>query len=81
MSNLIDSLKSLFRPAELSAGSVFTIGSAPADEDRRWRVCQIRPLQGVPHAVIEHQPTGHTKTVAVSALLTDRTFQLVQKAA
>ena len=73
----------LGRRVELSAGSVFAIGSAARvpDPDCLWRVRQIRQYVGIPHASIEQVATGITKTVAVSALLGDRTFQVVQPAA
>ena len=80
MSNPIALLKSLFRPTELETGSLFAIGAATADEEYLWRVCEIRPLLGVPHALIEQPASGHSKTVAVAALLADRTFQVVAPA-
>ena len=83
MTNPLAKLKSrLFRPKELPLGSVFAIGApdgTPA-EDCLWRVCQIRDLRGLPHALIEQAATGLTKTVAVSALVSDRTFQVIQPA-
>jgi hypothetical protein len=74
-------LKARFgRPVELSAGSVFALGSATRapEPDCLWRVRQIRQYVGIPHASIEQVATGITKTIAVSALLGDRTFQVVQ---
>ena len=74
-------LKTWFaRPPELSAGSMFALGTeARAAEDNcLWRVCQIRPQAGIPHALIEQLATGVTKTVAVSVLLGDRTFHVVR---
>jgi hypothetical protein len=74
---IVSFLKSRFgRPPELSTGSVFAIGGA-LDQDL-WRVCQIQPYVGIPHARIEQLATGITKTIAVSALLGDRTFKVVQ---
>jgi hypothetical protein len=71
------------RPTELSAGSVFAIGSTGRvpEPDCLWRVCQIRQYVGIPHASIEQVATGITKTIAVSALLSDRTFQVVRPTA
>ncbi len=84
MSNPLSKLKAhLFRPKELSEGSVFSIGELagqPLDECL-WRVCRIRDLRGLPHALIEQASTGLTKTVAVSAILSDRTFHVVQPSA
>ncbi len=81
MTNPLAKLKTrLFPPKELSPGSMFAIGAPdgmPAEECL-WRVCQIRDLRGLPHALIEQAATGLTKTVAVSAILSDRTFQVVQ---
>jgi len=80
MNNPLANLKSrFFRPTELPAGSVFRLGATNAvpAEDCVWRVCKIRDLRGLPHALIEHATTGLTKTVAVSALLADRTFQVL----
>lgn len=75
--SIVSFLKSRFgRPPELSMGSVFAIGAAP-DQDL-WRVCQIQPYVGIPHARIEQITTGLTKTIAVSALLGDRTFKVVR---
>jgi hypothetical protein len=84
MTNPLAKLKSrLFRPKELSAGSMFAMGTADGATagDCLWRVCQIRDLRGLPHALIEQAATGLTKTVAVSALLSDRTCHVVQPAA
>jgi hypothetical protein len=47
------------------------------ESDCLWRVCGIRHFVGIPHATIEQLSTGETKTVAVSALLGDRTFHVV----
>jgi hypothetical protein len=80
----LDKLKSrLFRPKELTPGSLFAIGASEgtAVEECVWRVCGIRDLRGLPHALIEQAATGLTKTVAVSALLSDRTFQVIQPVA
>jgi hypothetical protein len=74
-------LKARFtRPPELSAGSMFALGAeaGAAADNCLWRVCQIRPLAGIPHALIEKLATGVTKTVAVSVLLGDRTFHVVR---
>ena len=82
--SLASFLKGRFpRPPILTPGSVFSMGSearAPAP-DSLWRVCQIRDYIGIPHASIEQIGTGVTKTVAVSALLGDRTFHVVKTAA
>lgn len=73
---VVSFLKSrLVRPRELSKGCVFAIGDMP-DEDL-WRVCHIQPYVGIPHARIEQLATGITKTIAVSALVGDRTFKVV----
>jgi hypothetical protein len=75
---VVSFLKSrLGRPPELSTGCVFTLG-APAPEQDLWRVCQIQPYVGIPHARIEQLATGITKTIAVSALIGDRTFKVVR---
>jgi hypothetical protein len=82
--NPLSFLKARFsRPLVLTPGSVFAIGSeARAPEpDSLWRVRQIRDYVGIPHASIEQIATGVTKTVAVSALLGDRTFHVVTPAA
>ena len=78
--SLVQCQKGFARPPELSAGSMFALGTeARAAEDNcLWRVCQIRPLAGIPHALIEQLATGVTKTVAVSVLLGDRTFHVVR---
>ena len=74
---VVSFLKSrLSRPAELSTGCVFALGGTP--EQDLWRVCQIQPYVGIPHARIEQLATGLTKTIAVSALLGDRTFKVVR---
>ena len=74
---VVSFLKSRFvRPPELATGCVFAIGDMP-DEDL-WRVCQIQPYVGIPHARIEQLATGITKTIAVSALVSDRTFKVVR---
>ncbi len=79
MTNPLAKLKSrLFRPTELPAGSMFVLGAPDGTpDDCIWRVCQVRQLRGLPHALIEQAATGLTKTVAVSAILGDRTFQAV----
>lgn len=75
--SVVSFLKSRFgRPPDLSPGSVFAMGGQP-DQDL-WRVCQIQPYVGIPHARIEQIATGITKTIAVSALLGDRTFKVVR---
>jgi hypothetical protein len=51
------------------------------EPDSLWRVCQIRDHIGLPHATIEQIATGVTKTVAVSALLGDRSFKVVETSA
>ena len=74
-------LKSQFaKPTKLTAGSVIALGSTSAtpDQDCLWRVCTVRPFGGIPHAMIEQLTSGTTKTLAVSALTSDRTFQIVR---
>ena len=73
----------LLRPKELTPGSLFALGAivGTAAEECVWRVCRIRDLRGLPHALIEQAATGLTKTVAVSAILSDRTFQVIQSVA
>jgi hypothetical protein len=82
MANPLSFLKSrFFRPTQLAAGSLFTIDAperSAHDEDYIWRVCKVQHFLGIPHALIEQPTTGKTKTVAVSALVGDRTFQFVQ---
>jgi len=84
MINPLAKLKSrFFRPKELSPGSLFAIGTAEsgAAEECVWRVRHIRDLRGLPHALIEQAATGLTKTVAVSAILSDRSFQVIRPTA
>ncbi len=68
------------RPPQLMAGTVFAISTRARfpEEDCQWRVCAIRQTAGHPHAVIEQLSTGVTKTIAVSALTSDRSFQIVR---
>ncbi|HEU5096617.1 MAG TPA: hypothetical protein VFT77_15745 [Reyranella sp.] len=74
---VVSFLKSrLVWPPELSTGCVFAMGDMP-DEDL-WRVCRIQPYSGIPHARIEQLATGITKTIAVSALVGDRTFKVIR---
>jgi hypothetical protein len=73
--------KGFRRPPELLPGSVVCLGDPKVarvpESDCLWRVCGIRHFVGIPHATIEQLTTGETKTVAVSALLADRTFHVV----
>ena len=73
--------KGFRRSPELLPGSVVCLGdpkSARVPEgDCLWRVCSIRHHVGIPHAILEQLATGETKTLAVSALLGDRTFHVV----
>jgi hypothetical protein len=74
--------KSFRRPPELLPGSVVSLGDPKVarvpDGDCLWRVCDIRHYVGIPHAKLEQLATGETKTLAVSALLGDRTFHVVR---
>ncbi|UYN93155.1 MAG: hypothetical protein KIT25_13870 [Enhydrobacter sp.] len=82
--NPLSYLKSrLGRASGLAPGSVFALGdsSRAPDSDSLWRVCHIRDFVGIPHASIEQMATGATKTIAVSALIEDRSFQVVRQAA
>ncbi len=78
MFNALSTLKArMFRPPSLAEGSEFALGGASlgaAEEEARWRVAAVRLLRGIPHALIEQASTGKTKTVAVSALLSDPAF-------
>lgn len=78
MFNALSSLKArMFRPPALAEGSEFALGvpsGTLAEDDARWRVAAVRILRGIPHALIEQTATGKTKTVAVSALLSDPAF-------
>ena len=75
MFNALSTLKArMFRPPSLAEGSEFALGvaaTAAAEDDSRWRVAAVRLLRGIPHALIEQTSTGKTKTVAVSALMSD----------
>lgn len=65
----------------LAAGSEFSLGVSSgtlANDDCIWKVREVRPFQGIPHALIEQLATGKTKTVAVSAIIGDRTFQPIR---
>ncbi len=67
----------MFRPPSLVEGTEFALGvpaGAATEDDTRWRVAAVRMLRGIPHAQIEQASTGKTKTVAVSALLSDPAF-------
>jgi len=71
----------LFRQPTLVAGSEFSLGISSgtlANDDCIWKVREVRPYQGIPHALIEQLATGKTKTVAVSAIVGDRTFHPVR---
>lgn len=73
---------SLFRTRtpSLSEGSEFALGMPSgtlAEDDSRWRVAAVRLLRGIPHALIEQAATGHTKTIAVAALLADPEFHAI----
>lgn len=78
MFNTLSNLKArMFRPPSLAEGTEFALVSSlavQADDDARWRVTAVRMLRGIPHALIEQTSTGETKTVAVSALLSDPAF-------
>ena len=80
MMNPLLLLKRSRPPKHLPTGSVFALGGSNREPEPEclWRVCQIRQYVGIPHASIEQIATGLTKTVAVSALLNDRTFQFVR---
>ena len=68
----------LFASQPLTVGAVFAMGSRPGfsdDQGCRWRVCKISVFLGIPHALIEQTSSEKTKTVAVSAILRDRTFR------
>jgi hypothetical protein len=73
--------KALRRPPELLPGSVVSLGKPKIESvpegDCLWRVCAIRHYVGIPHAILEQLATGETKTLAVSALLGDRTIHVV----
>jgi hypothetical protein len=79
MSGPLTLLKALLsRQPTLAAGSEFSLGISSgtlANDDCIWKVREVRPYQGIPHALIEQLATGKTKTVAVSAIVSDRTFQ------
>jgi hypothetical protein len=71
------------RPPSLAEGTEFALVSMAglgAEDDTRWRVAAVRMLRGIPHALIEHASTGETKTVAVSALVSDPAFQALPSA-
>src|SRR5258708_27265448 len=68
----------LSQPTSLSVGSIFALGSPAGTLQKQeclWRVRNIRPFLGIQHSLIEHCATGNTKTVAVSALVPDQSFQ------
>lgn len=64
------------RPAALLPGMVFELGSPATPGECRWRVRTIQEFLGIPHAMIEHMPSGKAKTVAVSTILQDPTFKV-----
>lgn len=67
----------MFRPPSLVEGAEFSLGvsaGSTMEDETRWRVAAVRILRGIPHALIEHTSSGKTKTVAVSALLSDPAF-------
>jgi hypothetical protein len=78
MLNALSNLKTrMFRPPSLAEGAEFALGvgiGTAGGDDIRWRVAAVRLLRGIPHALIEQMATGETKTVAVSALLSDPAF-------
>lgn len=72
------SKRDLFASQSLTVGTVFAVGYRRGflgDQGCRWRVCKISVFLGIPHALIEQTSSGKTKTVAVSAILEDRTFR------
>ena len=73
--------KGFRRPKELLPGSVVSLGKPNIESvpegDTLWRICAIRHYVGIPHAILEQLATGETKTLAVSALLGDRSFHVV----
>lgn len=71
------SIGELRRPSTLAEGMVFEVGSPAALQsgEARWRVCKIRQFLGISHALIEQVCSGKTKTIAVSAILSDPTFR------
>ncbi len=78
MFTALSNLKALmFRPPSLTEGAEFALGAPSgnsAEDETRWRVAAVRMLRGIPHALIQQMSTGETKTVAVSALLSDPAF-------
>jgi hypothetical protein len=83
MSGPLTLFRSLFsRRPSLVEGTEFTLGvisNTLANDDCIWKVREVRPYQGIPHALIEQLATGKTKTVAVSAIVSDRTFQPIRQ--
>ena len=83
MSGPLALLKNLLsREPSLVAGSEFSLGISSgtlANDDCIWKVREVRPYQGIPHALIEQLATGKTKTLAVSAIVGDRTFHPVRQ--
>lgn len=68
----------LFASQPLIVGTVFAMGPLPGffdDHGCRWRVCKISVFLGISHALIEQTSSGKTKTLAVSAILRDRTLR------
>ena len=45
------------------------------------RVAAVRMLRGIPHALIEQITTGETKTMAISAILSNPAFHAIPSAA
>jgi len=75
---LLKSLMPRARPVSLEAGNEFRLGLGTGgfpEDDCVWKVRAVRPFRGIPHALIEQLATGKTKTIAVSAILGDRTFE------
>ena len=78
MFNALSSLKArMSRPPVLVEGSEFSL----AGEDAQWRVAAVRMLRGIPHALIEQITTGETKTMAISAILSNPAFHAIPSAA
>lgn len=85
MFSTLNNLKArMFRPPVLVEGSEFSLATPSgkfADDEARWRVAAVRMLRGIPHALIEQLTTGETKTMAVSAILSDPAFHTIPPAA
>jgi len=82
MSGPLAYIRSLISPKPtLAQGSEFSLGISSgtlANDDCIWKVRELRPYQGIQHALIEQLATGKTKTVAVSAIVSDRTFHPIR---